>query len=49
MIEYARVAILATVNVAVSIPFEMEQVEEATGLPESEQVVSLVKNPEPDT
>jgi hypothetical protein len=39
----------ATENVAVSIPLEIEQVYSVTGLPDSEQAVSLAKKVEPDT
>jgi hypothetical protein len=38
-----------TVNVAVNVPPETEQVDTVTGLPESEQVVSLARKLEPDT
>jgi len=37
------------VNVAVSVPVEIEQVYSVTGLPDSEQAVSLARKPEPDT
>jgi hypothetical protein len=46
---YAPTGVLATVNVAVSTPLEIEQVELLTGLPDNEQVTSVVENPEPDT
>lgn len=46
---YAPTGVLATVNVAVSTPLEIEQVELLTGVPDNEQVASVVENPEPDT
>jgi hypothetical protein len=46
---YAPTAVLATVNVAVGTPLEIEQVELLTGLPDSEQATSVAENPEPDT
>jgi hypothetical protein len=49
VIVYVPDAIEATVNVAVSAPLEIEQVEVVTGLPDSEQAVSLARKPEPDT
>jgi len=49
VIVYVPDAIEATVNVAVSVPVEIEQVYSVTGLPDSEQAVSLARKPEPDT
>jgi hypothetical protein len=37
------------VNAAVNAPLEIEQVWDATTLPDIEQVKSLVEKPEPDT
>ena len=36
-------------NAPVNAPLEMEQVWEATTLPDNEQIVSLAEKPEPDT
>jgi hypothetical protein len=49
IIVYTPDAMLPTVNVAVNVPAETEQVDAVTGLPESEQVVSLARKLEPDT
>lgn len=49
LIMYAPVATFATVNVALNIPLETEQLEAVTALPDNEQVRSLVRNPVPDT
>ena len=49
LIVYVPIATFATVNVALSIPFEIEQMEAVTALPDNEQYVSLVRNPVPDT
>jgi hypothetical protein len=48
VMTYAPAAMLATVNVAVSTPLEIEQVELLTGLPDNEQALSVVENPEPN-
>jgi hypothetical protein len=49
VMTYAPTAMLATVNVAVSTPPEIEQLELLTGSPDNEHVTSVVENPEPDT
>ena len=49
VITYAPAARLATTNEALSVPPEIEQAEVLTGLPDSEQLVSLDENPEPAT
>jgi len=49
VIVYTPDAMSPTVNVAVKAPPETEQVDAVTGLPESEQVVSLARKLEPDT
>jgi len=46
---YAPAATLAITNEAVRAPPEIEQAEVPTGLPDSEQLVSLGENPEPTT
>ena len=46
---YAPAATLAITNEAVRAPPEIAQAEVPTGLPESEQLVSLDENPEPIT
>jgi len=48
-IVYTPDATSPTVNVAVNIPPETEQVDDDTGLPESEHVVSVARKLEPDT
>jgi hypothetical protein len=49
LITYAPTATLATVKVAFSTPPEIEQLALPTGSPDSEHMVSVVENPEPDT
>jgi len=49
VIVYPPDAIEATVNVAVTAPLEIEQVEAVTGLPDNEQAVSLARKLEPVT
>ena len=49
VIVYVPDVIDATVNVAVSAPLEIEQVDAVTGLPDNEQAVSLAWKPEPNT
>ena len=49
VIVYAPKETALTVKDPTKFPFEIEHDEEATGLPESEQLESLVEKPEPDT
>ena len=49
VIVYAPSETVPTVKDPTKFPFEIEQDEEATGLPESEQLESLVEKPEPET
>jgi hypothetical protein len=49
IIVYTPDATSPTVNVAVNVPLEIEQVETVMGFPDSEQVVSVARKLEPDT
>jgi hypothetical protein len=40
---------LATTNEANKVPLEIEQLEVPTGVPDNEQLVSAVENPDPST
>jgi hypothetical protein len=49
MMGYEPAATLATANLPLNVPPEIEQVELLNGLPDREQVVSVDENPEPET